>query len=615
MGERKKLTGMEKFAYGIGAVGKDMVYMLSASYILYYFQDIMGVSAIAMGVILLIARVFDAFNDPIMGVIVAKTKTKWGKFRPWLLIGTLTNAVILIVMFSAPPSLDGKGLVAYAAITYILWGITYTMMDIPYWSMIPAFTDSGKERENLSALARSCAGVGSAIVTIITVMSVAFLGNALLEKKTNPETVSFDSAVNGLSAYVVLTDDAGNPTSTVTEYSADKTAMTVNVKGSQKLFEGVEVEVDGVTKEGVINVTSSNAKVSYDIEGVTTEEGNVSFVIDSIDGKESVVVIYVNAEDYAKITQGTDIVGTVDMESTLEVERIGFKYFTIIVGVLFVVFTIITCVVIKEKSSVEMKTASVGQMFKALVQNDQAMTIVATIVLVNVAVYITSNLLIYFFKYDLGGTNWQGNYTIFNMFIGGIQIIAMMLFFPLLRKAFTTLRIFYLAVGSAVAGYGILLAMSLLGVESVYIFFIPGFFIMAAVGVLNVIVTVFLANTVDYGEYKNHRRDESVIFSMQTFVVKLASGIAALVASVCLAVFNIQEDSQGAQTVAMMIKKISDLITGAGSTIDDSSVIGLRLVMTITPIVALAIAVILFKKKYILTDSKLEEITDELKKR
>ncbi|MCR5059920.1 MAG: MFS transporter [Saccharofermentans sp.] len=446
-------------------------------------------------------------------------------------------------------------------------------------------------------------------------MSVAFLGNALLEKKTNPETVSFDSAVNGLSAYVVLTDDAGNPTSTVTEYSADKTALSVNVKGSEKLFEGVEVETGDTVIEGVINVSSSNAKVSYDIEGVTTEEGNVSFVIDNIDGKESVVVIYVNAEDYAKITQGTDIVGTVDMESTLEVERIGFKYFTIIVGVLFVVFTIITCVVIKEKSSVEMKTASVGQMFKALVQNDQAMTIVATIVLVNVAVYITSNLLIYFFKYDLGGTNWQGNYTIFNMFIGGIQIIAMMLFFPLLRKAFTTLRIFYLAVFSAVAGYGILLAMSLLGVESVYIFFIPGFFIMAAVGVLNVIVTVFLANTVDYGEYKNRRRDESVIFSMQTFVVKLASGIAALVASVCLAVFNIQEDSQGAQTAAMMIKKISDLITGAGTTIDDSSVIGLRLVMTITPIVVLAIAVILFRKKYILTDRKLEEITDELKKR
>ena len=141
-----KLSGREKFSYGLGAVGKDMVYMLSASYVLYYFQDILGVTAWVMGVILLVARVFDAFNDPIMGVIVAKTRTKWGKFRPWLLIGTVTNAVVLYLMFAAPPALDGGGLVTYAAITYILWGVTYTMMDIPYWSMIPAAADSASDQ-------------------------------------------------------------------------------------------------------------------------------------------------------------------------------------------------------------------------------------------------------------------------------------------------------------------------------------------------------------------------------------------------------------------------------------------------------------------------------------
>ena len=103
-----KLTGKEKVSYGLGAVGKDMVYMFSASYVLYYYQDILGVSAIAMGIILMAARVFDAFNDPIMGVVVAKTRTKWGKFRPWLFIGTLTNAVILYLMFAAPPKLDGN---------------------------------------------------------------------------------------------------------------------------------------------------------------------------------------------------------------------------------------------------------------------------------------------------------------------------------------------------------------------------------------------------------------------------------------------------------------------------------------------------------------------------
>ena len=105
MEEKMKLNGSAKFGYALGAVGKDMVYMLSASYILYYYQDILGIEAWIMGVILMAARVFDAFNDPIMGVVVSKTKTKWGKFRPWLLIGTITNAVVLYLMFACPPEM------------------------------------------------------------------------------------------------------------------------------------------------------------------------------------------------------------------------------------------------------------------------------------------------------------------------------------------------------------------------------------------------------------------------------------------------------------------------------------------------------------------------------
>lgn len=461
-----KLSAKEKVSYGLGAVGKDMVYMLSATYILYYYQDIMGVSAIAMGIILMVARVFDAFNDPIMGVIVAKTKTRWGKFRPWLFIGTITNAIILFVMFSAPPSLKGSGLVAYAAITYILWGVTYTMMDIPYWSMVPAFTEGGKEREGLSALARSCAGVGSALISVITVMSVSFLGNT---------------------------------------------------------FGG------GAAKE---------------------------------------------------------------------VERLGYKYFALIIAVIFVIFITITCVCIKEKSTVDMETASVKDMFKALVQNDQAMTIVIAIVMINMALYITSNLVIYFFKYDFSPAQWEANYTLFNTFGGGFQILAMMILFPLLRKFMNALKIFYVSFGMAFLGYVVLLALSLSGMGNVYLLLIPAFLIMSAIGMLNVLITVFLANTVDYGELKNHRRDESVIFSMQTFVVKLASGLAALIASIVLSVFH-----------------ISSKEAAVGTAIAAQSRMGLRLSMTILPMVVLIIGLIVFKKHYILTDEKLEEITEEIKKR
>lgn len=454
-----KLSAKEKFSYGLGAVGKDMVYMLSASYILYYYQDILGVSAIAMGIILMIARVFDAFNDPIMGVIVAKTRTRWGRFRPWLMIGTVLNAVILYFMFAAPPSLNGAGLVAYAAISYILWGVTYTMMDIPFWSMIPAFTEGGKEREDLSTLARSCAGVGSAIVTIITMACVYALG------------------------------------------------------------------------------------------------------------------------------QGD--------------ERTGFKWFALIIAVLFVVFILITCTSIREKSTVGVDSPSVGQMFRALLQNDQAMTVVITIVLINCALYITSNLVIYFFKYDVGGETWYNGYTLFNTFGGAVQILSMMLFFPMARRILSAIQVFYASIIMAVTGYCVLFLMMFTSISSVYLLFIPGFFIFVAFGMLTVLTTVFLANTVDYGELKNGRRDESVIFSMQTFVVKLASGVAALIASLCLTVCNLSDNTANTAAAA-------EELVGA-------SVIGLRMTMTIFPVIGLTLAVLLFQKKYILTDKKIEEITQQIR--
>jgi len=448
--------------------------MLSASYVLYYFQDLLGVNAIAMGVILMAARVFDAFNDPIMGVVVAKTKTRWGKFRPWLMIGTLTNAVVLFLMFSCPPKLSGGGLVAYAAVFYILWGVTYTMMDIPYWSMIPAFTEGGKERESLTTLARTCAGVGSAIITIVTMILVPMLGN---------------------------------------------------------MFAGAD----------------AGAKA---------------------------------------------------------IEIVGFKWFSLIVAIIFVIFTALTCINVKEKSTANMETVSVGQMFKALLQNDQAMTVTITIVLINCAIYITSNLVIYFFKYDFGTTGWNDAYVLFNMFGGAIQVVSMMIFYPLLRKKFSSLQIFYICLGMAIAGYAVLLVLAFTNMSSVFLLFVPAFFIFAANGMLTVITTVFLANTVDYGELKNNRRDESVIFSMQTFVVKLASGIAALVASICLSINHLQSGTEVSE---------ADKLVDWSLNVSAGAKAGLRMTMTIIPVIGLVIAFLWFRKRYILTDEKVEEIAEKVK--
>ena len=173
----------------------------------------------------------------------------------------------------------------------------------------------------------------------------------------------------------------------------------------------------------------------------------------------------------------------------------------------------------------------------------------------------------------------------------------MMLLFPLLRKFMSTMKVFYVCFFMAFAGYLTLIVIAFSPVSSVYLLLIPAFLIMSSLGMLNVIITVFLANTVDYGELKNNRRDESVIFSMQTFVVKLASGVAVMIASIILAVFHISSDEN------------------AEAVISGSSQMGLRMCMTLIPIVLLIVAVLVFKKYYILTDDKLEEITKQLKEK
>lgn len=454
-----KSSVKQNAAFGIGAIGKDMVYALSASYVMFYYQDVLGLSATFVGTILMIARIFDAINDPFMGILVAKTKTKWGRFRPWLLGGTVLNAFVLYALFNAP-NLEGTGLMVFFSVVYILWGMTYTMMDIPYWSMIPAVTETTEEREHLSVVGRTCAGVGNALITVFTVMAVKMLG--------------------------------GNS------------------------------------------------------------------------------------------------------------QRVGFGRLALIVAVLFVITEVICVMFIREKpENSKMQTTTVREMFRALFANDQAMVTVMTIVLINCALYITSNLIIYFFKYDLGGADWEGSYTLFNTVGGGSQILGMMLLYPLLRRKMSNTSIFKLCLGLAITGYILILLVCLVGLsKNVMILCGCGLFVFLANGMMTVLTTVFLSNSVDYGEVQSGHREESVIFSMQTFVVKLASGVAVFLTGI------------GLDLIGLVGNSDSGVAAEAQSA---STILGLRLLMTILPICGLIAAFFVFTKNFILTDEKVKEISLKLR--
>lgn len=445
-----KLTTREKVSYGMGAVGKDMVYAIVSGFLMYYYNTVLGISATFIGVLFMVARIFDAMNDPFMGIVVEKTNTRWGKFRPWLLIGTVLSAISLFLMFAVPRSLSGTSLLVYTSIAYIIWCTTYTLMDIPYWSMIPAITESGKDRENISVIGRTCAGFGFAVPTALTMALVPILG-----------------------------------------------------RGD---------------------------------------------------------------------------------------EREGFKIFAGIISILFIFFILITVLNVKENTKQEYKATTIKEMFSALFHNDQAMAVVITIVIYNASVYLTTNVAIYFFKYDIGN---QALYGVFGTIGGATQILSMTLL-PALRKKFKRMTIFVGAISIAISGYVLLFLLGTLKISNIVCLCIAAVIIYFGFGLTTVLTTVFLADTVDYGEWKTKQRSESVIFSMQTFVVQLASAVAVFIAGVGIDFIHLDKNAE-VQTA--------------------STLLGMRVLMIVIPIIGLIGAVVFFARKYKLSDEYLERISTELKSR
>ncbi len=172
------MKNANKFTYGLGTVGRDMVYTLISMYLMFYLTDVLNLDTGVLWwvtAIIMAARVFDAFNDPIMGVIVDNTWTKWGKFKPWILTGALLSSVITVLLF-VDFGLTGSAYILVFGVLYVSWGICYTMNDISYWSMLPTLSQDLREREQIGSIARICASVGLFAVVSLVVPITEMLG-------------------------------------------------------------------------------------------------------------------------------------------------------------------------------------------------------------------------------------------------------------------------------------------------------------------------------------------------------------------------------------------------------------------------------------------------------
>ncbi len=178
----QKTTWREKIFYGVGAIGLDLSYGMFYSFLSYYLSSVLGLKEAFLLLLTPIARIWDGINDPMMGTIVDNTKTKFGKYRPWILIGAIANGAVLFLLFTNF-GLSGMPLYIYIGVMYILWGMTNTMADIPYWSMVPSFTSDPKDRNMVSTVARTFSGLGQGIITIATPIILPMLSSGITTDK------------------------------------------------------------------------------------------------------------------------------------------------------------------------------------------------------------------------------------------------------------------------------------------------------------------------------------------------------------------------------------------------------------------------------------------------
>lgn len=174
-------TSKERNLYLVGMFGQNMIYNIIATGLYFYFQSVICLPALALGIIFAVARVWDAINDPMMGSIVDRTNSKWGKCRPYLLFSPPIICLVTCLTFVNGSYANAKSagnntamilIVAWAAISYILWGMSYTAGDVPLWGIISRMSENEKDRASLISLSRIIASIGAAIV-VVSIIAVS----------------------------------------------------------------------------------------------------------------------------------------------------------------------------------------------------------------------------------------------------------------------------------------------------------------------------------------------------------------------------------------------------------------------------------------------------------
>jgi len=530
-----KLSFKEKLGYGLGDTASHFVWDMVGFWILIFYTDTFGISPAVAGTIMLIARVWDMINDPLMGIISDRTNSRWGKFRPYILFTAVPYAILAILTFTTP-DLSQTGKVIYATVTYFLLMTAYTAINLPYSSLAAVMTSDTNERAGLNTFRFVSAFSGQLIVTGLALSMAIYFGQGEFSTKIISESAHGGTAViidNDSIQYTAKSDFVGIDTLIYTIEDKDlksDTALLFIVVESDS-----EVVMDSLLALSAFDSTEikTNAKIS---KLVTYPQANNDVHYLKQGGEKTFINVRAN-------------------DNTTNKQK-GYQYTLIILGLLSIVFFLITFFSTKERiQPPKSQKNSIKEDFKNLFSN-RPWVILALVGIVSFIMFALQNLSIaYYFKYYIGK---EESVQLFNVISSIALILALPLSKPLAKK-FGNRNVF---MASSILS-GIFFAMLYLpGVGDIKMIYALNILAKMTYAPAVPLLWTMIADTADYSEWKTGRRATGLFFSSATFAQKAGWGIGGALAGWLLYMFKFEANVEQTETAINGIKLMVSVIPG-----------------------------------------------------
>jgi glycoside/pentoside/hexuronide:cation symporter, GPH family len=475
MSNTGKIKIKEKIGYALGDGAANIAWRGVATFLFVFYTDVFGISPVAVGLLMLVARLSDGISDILMGVIGDRTNTKYGKFRPWILWTAIPLGIVLSLLFTTP-DLTSTGKIVYAYVTYILFTLIYTANNIPYGALMAVISGDDKERTVLGSYRMVGAFGGGMIVQGALLFLVAHFGNV-------------------------------NPEVKVNELGQDKFQVSVSVS---KDVENVNIK----TKDGIALFSW------YDREDENKNSEPVNAVSFSMQ-KDSSYVFLVEGE--SKIV--AEKISIID-------QKRGYSNSIYIMSVILTLLMLVTFYTTRERiQPSKSQQTNLKKDLKDLFRNKPWLVLLVIGLLFNVYNNIKQGIVVIYFTHYLNDQLLTGSYLIGLMLVS----IAGAMATAYLGKKLGKRKLFiYALIFSAMVN----VLFAFCGPKDVLAIFIIGMVSEFGAAIFPTLFFAMLGDAADYSEFKNGRRATGLIYSAGSFSTKFGGGIAGAIIGFVLGAFH-----------------------------------------------------------------------------